>query len=245
MPRSSFCVSLLALCLATAALAAQQSSAVQGQVFEVGGSSPVSGARVNLIPVIDSVPREERGATTLTDDDGRYRFESLPVGTYRLTIARIGFKPVTIDLTLLRQAPLRMAVGMVVQPVELERVDVTATESSAPPVAAEQERQKRSSRRDLISRAEIEERGLGASNVYEIVRRLRPAWLSNRGVTSIREPDVSVMVYIDNVRFGPVETLQNMSIASIEEIWFVDALRATQRWGTGNTLGVIHIIRRP
>lgn len=235
---------VLLILLTSGATVAQQSTAVQGQVFEVGGSTPVSGARVTLIPVVDSVVSEDKETSAITDDNGLYRFEQLPVGSYRLTIARIGFKPVTIVLNLQREAPLRMAVGMVVHPVELERVDVTAEESAAPPVAAEQERRGRSSRRDLIARAEIEERGLSATNVYEIVRRLRPGWLSSRGIPSTRGTD-GILVYVDNVRYGTIDMLQSMSVSTIEEIWFIDALRATQRWGTGHPHGVIHVLRRP
>ena len=60
---------LALLCLPAGALGAvaQQSTEVEGRVFEVGGATPVPGARVSLVPIIDSIPVEkDEKATVIT-----------------------------------------------------------------------------------------------------------------------------------------------------------------------------------
>jgi hypothetical protein len=80
-----------------------------------------------------------------------------------------------------------------------------------------------------------------AHNALDVVRRLRPAWLHTR--TSPRflgaqEPTPPV-VYVDNVRYGSVQSLAGLSVEVLGEMRYLDAPEATQRFGTGHTGGAI------
>lgn len=79
------------------------------------------------------------------------------------------------------------------------------------------------------------------SNGYEVVQRFRPRWLRARGRSSMSS-SAPVVVFVDNVHFGGVETLYNISTERITEIRYFDAADATSRWGTGFSGGAIEII---
>lgn len=84
-----------------------------------------------------------------------------------------------------------------------------------------------------------------ADNAYDIVRQLRPQWLRSRGPMSVMEPQGELpSVYVDNMRYGDLEVLQDIPIIEILEIRFISGPDATTRWGTGVVAGVIEVIRK-
>lgn len=92
-----------------------------------------------------------------------------------------------------------------------------------------------------ISRAELEEVGL--SSAYNAINKLRPIWLRKRGNTSFTQ-DSDVLVYLDGTRVGEKEVLRGMSTVNIERMEFMDARRATNRFGPGHVNGAILLISR-
>lgn len=77
-----------------------------------------------------------------------------------------------------------------------------------------------------------------ATDAYEAIRILRPAWLRQRGQASVTQPS-TVMVYVDNVQMGGPEVLRNIPITNITDLQYLDASSATQRWGTNHVHGAI------
>lgn len=94
---------------------------------------------------------------------------------------------------------------------------------------------------DRIGPDEIED--ATAHVAWDLVRQLRPQWLTGRGVDSFRQPS-EVVVYVDNQRTGGPAMLQQLSITVIQEITFLDAITATQRYGTGHASGAILVATR-
>jgi hypothetical protein len=83
---------VLAFTLAQQAAVPQQ-AAVSGTVLEAGSNTPVAGAQVTLMsfalgPQLGR-PRETLVATT--DQNGRYRFDALEPGRYRVSVQKAGF----------------------------------------------------------------------------------------------------------------------------------------------------------
>jgi hypothetical protein len=78
----------------------------------------------------------------------------------------------------------------------------------------------------------------------QIVRRLRPAWLQGRGQTRLRGPQPSVVVYVNTQRVGGAEALERYTSWEIQELHYLDAVAATQRFGTGHGGGAILIVLR-
>jgi Carboxypeptidase regulatory-like domain len=68
-------------------------SRVSGQVIEGGTSAPVADARVFVVLDDDRAAPGGSLPETLSDRDGRYRFDALPAGRYRIAAQKDGFEP--------------------------------------------------------------------------------------------------------------------------------------------------------
>lgn len=92
--------------------------------------------------------------------------------------------------------------------------------------------------RNLITADEIAKSN--ASNAYEAVERLRPAFLRTRGPQSIQNPEpVTPVIYVDGMRFGALHSLAQVPALGILSIQYLSALDASQRFGLGNEGGAI------
>jgi len=113
---------------------------------------------------------------------------------------------------------------------------------------------------NVITAAELE--GQIATDVYEMVRRLRPQWLrvrpsgSNEDATRTRayspmvssqarsELAVVLYVFVDGARAGEVGDLRRMEITNVRELRFVPSADAVTRWGRDYSAGVIEVTSR-
>ena len=96
---------------------------------------------------------------------------------------------------------------------------------------------------DLISHEEIQHRGQNAPSAMDLIRRLRPRWLSPRGQNSFTSGRTSYpIVYIDEIRHGGLPTLHSIPTAEILRLEYFNTADATTRWGTGHTAGVINVV---
>jgi hypothetical protein len=86
---------LIALSLASALVQSPVTSpgaTVSGLVVEDGSQKPIAGAQVMLMPSGRiAAPFQDRMRTAVTDGDGRYRFDGLEAGEYRVTVQKTGF----------------------------------------------------------------------------------------------------------------------------------------------------------
>jgi hypothetical protein len=111
--------------------------------------------------------------------------------------------------------------------------------------------------RSRITAAQIEARP--ASNVHDLIKSLRPNWFSVRGSATMQSRDAidpysgrsmtipvapEIVVYVDGIKFGVDENLRSMPTIDIELIERLDALTATQRFGTNHEHGAIVITRK-
>ncbi len=96
----------------------------------------------------------------------------------------------------------------------------------------------RPSKRDLITAREVREST--ALNAHELIGRHRPAWLRQRGKSSLFFEN-PIVVYRDGMRFGGPESLRQIEAYSIKSVRFLNGVDATLRFGTGHGNGVIFI----
>ena len=117
--------------------------------------------------------------------------------------------------------------------------NAATTKSSTPADAAAAGR----SNRDLITREQIDANP-GSQDAYEIVSRLRPEFLRERGAMSLSvgaPARALAVVYLDGVRRGGPEVLKTIRSQELQEIRFVSATDATTRWGTDHAGGAIEV----
>ena len=96
--------------------------------------------------------------------------------------------------------------------------------------------------RNLITSEEIERSH--ESNAYLLVQALRPNMLVTRGPTSINMQDPGVVVFLDNQRFGNLESLKALQPVNLAEVRYLSAADAQSRFGVGFPQGVILLTSR-
>jgi len=99
--------------------------------------------------------------------------------------------------------------------------------------------------RNVITYDEISMSRTGGASAYDLIQRLRPEYLRSRGTSSLNNPiPVTAVVYVDEVRFGQIESLRALSTEQIREIHYINASDATTRFGTDHVGGAILITTR-
>ena len=82
-------------------------------------------------------------------------------------------------------------------------------------------------------------------SAYSLIRFLKPRWLEARVQATPRNPEpVYAHVYVDNLAYGPLLSLYDISSISIDRIDYLGSLDATTRFGTGFMGGIIHVFTR-
>jgi hypothetical protein len=107
-----------------------QSGSIAGTVVAAGTEQPIPGAVVVLEAARDAAmvttgrPLLGRSITTFTNEQGGYRFEGVAPGSYRLMVRHVGFHPAVLEVELARGTPFRVSVGLLVNTIRLEAVNV-------------------------------------------------------------------------------------------------------------------------
>jgi hypothetical protein len=97
---------------------------------------------------------------------------------------------------------------------------------------------------DVITAEELAK--VGHYDLYAAINQLRPAFLVTRGASSLgvgAAPEV-VQVYVDGVRRGDLQVLRQINAVDVKEVRHLSATDATQRFGTGNTMGAIVVTHK-
>ena len=96
-------------------------------------------------------------------------------------------------------------------------------------------------RRDTSVITAEELAAIAQRDLYSAIQQLRPSFLQTRGPTSPgigTAPEV-LNVYVNGVRSGDVTALRQILVADVKEVRRLSASDATQRFGTGHTMGAI------
>ncbi len=95
---------------------------------------------------------------------------------------------------------------------------------------------------DLITAEEIQANP--SPNAYELIRKLHPTWLRGRGVTSIQDPVAanSIVVYLDETRYGGLESLRQLSTSGIRAIRYLSPASPGVRIQGNENAYVIQIV---
>lgn len=91
-----------------------------------------------------------------------------------------------------------------------------------------------------ITTAEIEAATSELRTALDLVQRLRPAMLRARDASA----SADVLAYVDGVRLGTWQALDQVQRSLIREIRYYSPLEATQKWGTGHLSGAVEVSLR-
>lgn len=96
----------------------------------------------------------------------------------------------------------------------------------------------------VISTGELRDPALSGQSVLEVVRKLRPNFLSSRGVQSRNNPEAGqVHASINGAALVPLDYLRTMDSAGVVEIRFLNAAAAMQRFGGAAQEGPVILVR--
>jgi hypothetical protein len=133
LARAGLLIGCLLASAAGMARAQEPGGTVIGTILDAGTGRALPGAEVLLEPRPGGALRPAdaggfwtTGVIQVTDAAGGYRFSRLPAGEYRLLVRRLGYRPAAVDVELRHADPLRLSVGLTVQPIWLEPTEVTA-----------------------------------------------------------------------------------------------------------------------
>src|SRR5687768_295526 len=114
MKYRSFLIGVSALLL-PAMMSAQERAAITGRVTAEGSGQPLSAATV-MIPALN--------LRSVTDEQGRYQLNAIPLGNHTLRVTRLGYRPATRQITLV-SGGTTVDVAMGSDPLRLEEMVVT------------------------------------------------------------------------------------------------------------------------
>jgi hypothetical protein len=88
-----------------------------------------------------------------------------------------------------------------------------------------------------------------ATNAYDLIASIRPQMFTAHGAPTTRGQQPStpgrqalpVVVYIDNVKVGPITELKALGTIDVREIRYLSPRVATDRWGENHAGGAIYV----
>lgn len=118
-----------------------------------------------------------------------------------------------------------------------------------PALVEAQETKKIKRRTNVISVEEIDQIRNEVSDAWELVKRLRPRFLSTRGAASFGNAASGraapyAKVVVDGVGRGELHTLRQIPVMHVIEIRYLSAADASTRYGTGYDGGAIEVKTR-
>lgn len=230
---------------------------VSGRVVETETGDPVPSAMVALAGTSHG---------TFTDDEGRFRFEDVPSGSYRITVDHLGYRP--LERTLFVPAE---GLSDLVLPVEVRAIPMDSLRVRTMP-EPKRRRQTWHSHHVLVTREEIETAELrGAWHVGDVLRlhasnavRVEESVAGNRwgplvcirstraiGSRTPANPSPGCApVFIDGIRVGNADPpmgamlLASLSLNDIESIEFLPPMDAITRLGHAGQDGALLVKTR-
>ncbi|CAN5914450.1 hypothetical protein BH11GEM1_BH11GEM1_00030 [soil metagenome] len=98
--------------------------------------------------------------------------------------------------------------------------------------------------RDVITREEINGASMGSQNVLEVVKALRPTFLTVRGAHSLGDSQIgAVHASIDGNRVVSLDELRSLQASTIAEIRFLNPSAAMQKFGGSALEGPVILVK--
>lgn len=231
-------------------VAGAQTGTLRGRVTVEGVGRPLPSAIVSVVGT---------SIGTQTNDAGEYRLANVPAGPRSIRVQRLGYAPVTVQVTVNPGETTTLDVALKEAPVALEQVVVTAT--------GEMRRREIANSLGTVSTAQIEAAPIATPQQLLTAQAPGVTVLANsgqpgaggviklRGINSISQGNNPV-IYVDGVRIfsGNTPTVPNarqttlplndIRAEDIERVEIVKGAAATTLYGTEASGGVIQIFTK-
>lgn len=215
---------LTPMVLLPVALAAQ--GAITGTLVDENGQA-LSGVEVEIL---------ELTLKAVTDVNGAFRFDAIPVGRHTITFRTADRESSTETVGILFPGYVR-DVGRITM---VSRAGTSVVGGEGGDDESELEKSKDP---NVLLRGDIA--GTDAATVQDVIERLRPRWLRVRGlVRDVAGNQLRIQVYMDGSRRGGPEVLSSINPQTVQELRFVVPRDATIRYGMGHGAGAIEITSR-
>ena len=93
-----------------------------------------------------------------------------------------------------------------------------------------------SSSRDVITLEQLQT--MPDQSLYDVIRKLKPTWLSKRGQVSFRS-DTQMLVVVDEGQYHDLSILNSLTAGNVVELRYMDPRRATTKYGIRANGGAI------
>ncbi len=163
MIRSLSIVAALTIAATSASsLSAQETGRVIGQVLNAVSSAPVSGAQVFI---------EDTGTGTLTDLNGRFVLQNVPVGTVSVTVQSLGYARKTVtDVAVTANGITPLNISLEETTVDIEGITVSASAERGSVAAVLDARRTSASMLEAVGATEISRRP--DSDAADVAKRM-------------------------------------------------------------------------
>jgi hypothetical protein len=116
-------------------ISAEQNAAIDGHARDEAGA-PVPFALVRLVRADSSPMPADSPLQGITDADGRYRFDRVPPGRYRVEVQRLGFQPWLSDaVAVASNGSVKLDLRVASQPLVVPAATVTVTADACVPAS--------------------------------------------------------------------------------------------------------------
>ena len=231
---------------------AVQTGQVQGRTVDQGGA-PLGATQVHF---------PELGIGVFSGSDGRFTIEDVPAGTHELRAERLGYRPVTTEVSVVSGEVVEVTMQLAQEALGLDEIIVTGTPGGTQRraignVVGQIDAGSLTQTQPILNTEQL----VGSRNPGVVVRP-SPGMVGTgtginiRGVSSITQGN-HPLIYIDGIRVdnahsaGPplrqgrqVSRLNDLNQEDIESIEIIKGPAAATLYGTEASAGVIQIITK-
>lgn len=188
----------LAVGAAARAQAIAHDGELWGHVLTAGDSAGVAGAIIELVP----------GRTTTASQSGFYRIASLGSGAYLMTVRRLGYRSVTVQVSVEEAKALRQDVVLTPLPQQLTAVVIEGRVRKVPPRFDDVYRRMSTATGSFFTREDIAQ--INPPDVQSLLQRVGTARVNEKGIQfakcneggnlALGSGGGKVQIYIDGLR---------------------------------------------
>lgn len=207
-----------------------EASTITGVVRDQTSGTPLVGAQV-IVP--------ELGIGTVTEPEGRFRLDGVPVGDHTLRVEHLGYRIAETHMSLEEPSTFTAVAWLVPQAITMEALEVEAL------AEGDVEERRSGASRYRVTREDFERRP--SASITDLLRARVP------GLRVLRDPQGcpiletrrgNALIVVDGVPFRDGCILKEIDPIAIESVDVLSAVAASTRWGSLGGNGVVQIITR-